>query len=78
VGKDADVVVWDANPISMFAKPLQTYVDGVLYFDRDMDRERQAALEKEKATLLERYGPRQANSRAADRTIPSAGKEVIR
>ena len=78
VGKDADVVVWDGNPLSMFAKPLQTYVDGVLYFDRDMDRDRQAALEKEKAMLLERFGPRQANSRGAHRATPSVGKEVIR
>jgi imidazolonepropionase-like amidohydrolase len=82
VGKDADVVVWDGNPLSMFAKPLQTYVDGVLYFDRDMDRERQEALEKEKAALLERYGSREAGSRAAPDRIapraPGAGKEVGR
>jgi imidazolonepropionase-like amidohydrolase len=79
VGKDADVVVWDGNPLSMFSKPLQTYVDGVLYFDRDLDRERQAALEKEKAALLERYGGQRGDSRAApDRVAPRAGKEVIR
>jgi imidazolonepropionase-like amidohydrolase len=54
-GKDADVVVWDGPPLSMFAKPLQTYVDGKLYFDREMDMERQKAVAAEKAALLERH-----------------------
>ncbi|MHB1193257.1 MAG: amidohydrolase family protein [Longimicrobiales bacterium] len=54
-GKDADLVVWDGPPLSMFAKPLQTYVDGKLYFDRDMDMERQKAVAAEKAALLERH-----------------------
>jgi len=77
-GKDADIVVWDGPPLSMFSKPLQTYVDGVLYFDRDMDRERQAALEKEKAALMERYGNQQGNERVTDRVTPPATGEVIR
>jgi imidazolonepropionase-like amidohydrolase len=54
-GKDADLVVWDGPPLSMFAKPLQTYVDGKLYFDRELDMERQKAVAAEKATLLERH-----------------------
>lgn len=54
-GKDADVVVWDGHPLSIFAKPLQTYVDGKLYFDRDLDQERQKAVAAEKAALLERH-----------------------
>jgi len=78
-GKDADIVVWDGPPLSMFSKPLQTYVDGVLYFDRDLDRERQAALEKEKAALLDRYGNQQGEGRVApDRVAPTAGEEVVR
>jgi len=77
-GKDADIVVWDGPPLSMFSKPVQTYVDGVLYFDRDMDRERQAALEKEKAALMERYGSQQGNERVTDRVTPPATGEVIR
>ncbi|HSW28068.1 MAG TPA: amidohydrolase family protein [Longimicrobiales bacterium] len=54
-GKDADLVVWDGPPLSMFAKPLQTYVDGKLYFDRELDMERQKAVAAEKAALLERH-----------------------
>jgi imidazolonepropionase-like amidohydrolase len=58
-GKDADLVVWDGPPLSMFAKPLQTYVDGALYFDIDMDKERQQAVATEKAALLERHANRE-------------------
>ncbi len=81
VGKDADLAVFDGNPMSMFAKVVQTYIDGKLYFDRDMDRERQAAIEKEKAALMERHGPAAMGERAtSDRIAPSAsaGEEGIR
>jgi imidazolonepropionase-like amidohydrolase len=37
VGKQADVVLWDMNPLSVYAKVLQTYVDGKLYFDIKQD-----------------------------------------
>jgi imidazolonepropionase-like amidohydrolase len=48
VGKDADLVLYDAHPLSAYAVPQQTFVDGKLYFDRELDRERRtkvAALE---------------------------------
>ncbi len=37
VGKDADVVLWSDNPVSIYAKSLYTIVDGVVYFDREKD-----------------------------------------
>ena len=55
-GKDADLVIWEGHPLSMFGKAVQTYVDGKLYFDIDMDRERQAATEAEKDALMEKHG----------------------
>lgn len=77
VGKDADLAIYDGPPLSMFSKVVQTYVDGKLYFDIDMDRERQAALEAEKAALMERYGTNNGEGRAGtDRVAP--GQEVIR
>ena len=56
VGKDADLAIWEGHPLSMFGKCVQTYVDGKLYFDIDMDRERQAAIEAEKEALMEKHG----------------------
>ncbi len=33
-GKMADLVVWDANPLSVYAKTERVYVDGALMYDR--------------------------------------------
>ena len=37
VGKDADIVIWSDNPLSIYAKAEQTYVDGICLFDKDRD-----------------------------------------
>ena len=39
-GKMADVVVWNQNPFSVYAKAEQVYIDGARVYDRD-DRSRQ-------------------------------------
>ena len=33
VGKDADIVIWSDNPLSVHAKVEQTFIEGVLYYD---------------------------------------------
>jgi len=33
--KMADVVLWNQDPFSVYAKPLQVYIDGVLRYERD-------------------------------------------
>jgi len=52
VGKDADLVIYDEPPLSVFAVVQQTFIDGDLYFDVDADRERQAAIDDMKARLM--------------------------
>ncbi|MBK9247280.1 MAG: amidohydrolase family protein [Ignavibacteria bacterium] len=39
VGKDADIVLWNGNPLSNFSRVEQTYVDGRKYFDRAVDEQ---------------------------------------
>ena len=36
-GKDADVVLWSSNPLSIYTKAEITIVDGIIYFDREKD-----------------------------------------
>jgi imidazolonepropionase-like amidohydrolase len=52
VGKDADVVVWSDNPLSIYAKSLYTIVDGIVYFDRekDMEMRRKIIMERNRLT----------------------------
>ena len=54
VGKDADLVLWTDNPLSIYAKSLYTIVDGVVYFDRDKDAEIRKTVAAEKARLVQK------------------------
>jgi imidazolonepropionase-like amidohydrolase len=54
VGKDADLVLYDKHPLSVFAVPQRVLIDGQVYFDRQQDIARRAEIEKEKKALLEK------------------------
>jgi adenine deaminase len=54
VGKDADLVLWSENPLSIDAKALYTLVDGTIYFDREQDKEWGNALQKERSRLIKK------------------------
>jgi imidazolonepropionase-like amidohydrolase len=41
VGKQADLVIFEGHPLSSYAVPQMTFVDGVKYFDRKTDKEDQ-------------------------------------
>jgi imidazolonepropionase-like amidohydrolase len=60
VGKDADLVLYKGHPFSMDGIVQKTYVDGKLFFDIELDRQRQAALEREKEALAGKHLPGQA------------------
>jgi urease alpha subunit len=51
-GKDADLVLWTTNPLSVEAKVLYTLVDGEILFDRTADFEAQKAMEAERARII--------------------------
>ncbi|HYC40433.1 MAG TPA: amidohydrolase family protein [Chitinophagaceae bacterium] len=53
-GKDADVVVWSDNPLSVYAKALYTIVDGTVYFDRQRDELLQKEVEAERMRLVKK------------------------
>jgi imidazolonepropionase-like amidohydrolase len=54
VGKDADVVLWTDNPLSIYAKSLYTIVDGTVFFDRAKDAEKSKAVAAERAKLIQK------------------------
>ncbi|HUH34008.1 MAG TPA: amidohydrolase family protein, partial [Daejeonella sp.] len=53
-GKDADLVLWSDNPLSIYAKAEKTYVDGIAYWDMEDDARKQAELVKEEARLIQK------------------------
>jgi imidazolonepropionase-like amidohydrolase len=54
IGKDADIVMWTANPLSIYAIVEKTYVDGVCYYDIKTDEAKRAWIQKERARLIQK------------------------
>ncbi len=54
VGKDADVVIWSDNPLSIYARVEKTFVDGVLYWDMEKDAQKQKQQQAERARLTQK------------------------
>jgi adenine deaminase len=52
VGKDADLAIFNRDPLSVYAVVQKTLIDGQVYFDREKDIAARPALEKEKRDLL--------------------------
>ncbi len=51
-GKDADLVIWNDNPLSVYAKPLQTFVDGICYYDIVRDEQLRKRNEQERLRII--------------------------
>ncbi len=52
-GKQADFVIWNDNPLSVYAKVEQTWIEGKRYFDVDIDRKMREQMSKEKNELIQ-------------------------
>ena len=53
-GKDADLTIYNHDPLSAYAVVQKTLIDGRVYFDRQRDIADRPAREKEKRALLEK------------------------
>jgi len=64
-GKQADFVIWDDNPLSVYARVQQTWINGQNYYNVADDERRQRLVRQEKALLL--------NKLLADETKKESG-----
>ena len=71
VGKDADLVIYNHDPLSAYAVVQKTLIDGRVYFDRQRDIAGRTDLEKEKKALTEK------ETKAGEKK-PDATVEVIK
>ena len=69
VGKSADMVLFDKDPLSNFSKPEKVWIDGHQYFDRAKDLETRPDFEKKKKVLQDK----EAAAAAQGRRRPGAG-----
>jgi imidazolonepropionase-like amidohydrolase len=53
-GKDADVVMWSDNPLSIYARAEKTFVEGILFFDIEKDAQQREQNKTERARLTQK------------------------
>lgn len=51
-GKDADLVLWNNNPLSIYAKPEMTFVDGICYYSLIQDEALRINIKTERQRLI--------------------------
>ncbi len=51
IGKDGDLVIWNAHPFSVFSRVETTLIEGEVYFDRTKDAQMRVNMAKERETL---------------------------
>tara|TARA_B110000908_G_C10267689_1_gene466142 strand:+ start:5989 stop:8934 length:2946 start_codon:yes stop_codon:yes gene_type:complete len=52
IGKDADVVLWNQNPLSVYAIAEKTIIDGAIYFDKERDKKLREEIKEERNLLI--------------------------
>ncbi|WP_210465665.1 amidohydrolase family protein [Rufibacter roseolus] len=70
-GKDADVVIWNEHPLSIYARPEKTFVDGIAYFDVEQDKQLQAEQEKERLRLINKMLAAKSRGERTQSAAPS-------
>jgi adenine deaminase len=53
-GKDADIVIWSDNPLSIYAVVEKTYVDGICFYDKEKDAQKREYIKRERARLVQK------------------------
>jgi adenine deaminase len=73
-GKDADLVIYNHDPLSAYAVVQKTLIDGKVYFDRQRDIAERPEREKEKKALMEKEKKAAEKKPDADAAKKPAGK----
>ena len=65
-GKQADFVLWNTHPLSVYSQAQQTWIDGTKYFDINTDRQLQQQLDAEKMALVQKVLGSDDDAKAGD------------
>ncbi|MCH1931698.1 amidohydrolase family protein [Shewanella sp. A25] len=69
-GKMADIVLWDAEPLSIYAKVSKAWVEGKRYFDREQDLSTQQQVIEERAALIQKILSSDDKAKAGEKISP--------
>jgi imidazolonepropionase-like amidohydrolase len=75
VGKDADVVLWSAHPLSVYAVVEKTFVDGICYYDKQQDEQKREWIKTERARLIAKMLQAKKDGEAAQAATKEAESE---
>jgi imidazolonepropionase-like amidohydrolase len=77
VGKDADLAIYNHDPLSAYAVVQKTIIDGRVYFDLQRDIAERPQLEKEKKALIDKLkksAEKKSEDKKPDATVPIGQK----
>ncbi len=72
IGKDADLVLWSASPLSAYARAEQTWIDGRRYFDREEDERLQRVAQAERQRIGQKILEQRVKALKLGRKSPTA------
>jgi imidazolonepropionase-like amidohydrolase len=70
-GKDADLVLWNDHPLSIYAQCMVNMVDGAIFFDRQKDSEQRIAIAKDRAGLIQKMLEEKKDGKKTNPFAPS-------
>ncbi|MBL0304026.1 MAG: amidohydrolase family protein [Cytophagaceae bacterium] len=53
-GKDADLVIWNDNPLSIYATPEKTIIEGAIFFDTEKENQKLTEISEEKNRIIQK------------------------
>lgn len=71
-GKDADVVLWTAHPLSIYAKSNKTIIDGIIFYDADEQDAKLEAMQKDRARLIAKMQGDKKKGKATQKAKPKS------
>jgi len=77
VGKDADLAIYNRDPLSAYAVVQKTLIDGRVFFDRQRDIAERSEREKEKKALIDKFrkaAEKKPEDKKPDATVPIGQK----
>jgi imidazolonepropionase-like amidohydrolase len=74
VGKDADVVLWSDNPLSVYAKVEKTIIDGIIYYDNEEDAKLRTEIQKERARIIQKMLDEKKGGAPVQKPLPKKQK----
>ncbi|MBI2968656.1 MAG: amidohydrolase family protein [Bacteroidetes bacterium] len=73
-GKDADMVIWSGNPLSVFSKPEKTFVDGICVYDAERDDVLMRYIAEERNRIIQKMA---GAKKDGERVIKPGRKEEL-